>query len=137
MRQLRLFALFAVIGIMAALSVHVATAGNAHFVGTPSFSTSGNTATLTGKVAGLGNISQIHVEVVAEAACVNRGRNKPQAENKQTVEGETDAPVQNGKANFSVELAATFQPDCSPPMTVEWTLISITVFDDEGNQLIP
>ncbi len=120
-----------------ALTVSIVAAGNAHFVGSPQFSSSGSTATLTGKVAGLGNISQIHVEVEAEAACVNRGNKKPSAENKQTVEGETNAPVQNGKANFTVTLSANFQPSCSPPMTVEWTLISITVFDDNGNQLIP
>ena len=30
-------------------------------------------------------------------------------------------PVQNGKAEFGVSLTATFTPDCSPPMTVEFT----------------
>jgi hypothetical protein len=122
----------------AALMVPAAFAGSAHFVGSPQISSSGSTATVTGKVAGLGNISQIHVDVQAEAACVNGGKKKPQAANKQTVGAGVDAPVQNGKADFSVNLtAAPFQPDCSPPMTVQWTLTSITVFDDQGNQLIP
>lgn len=121
----------------AVIAVPAALAGSAHFVGTPTISTSGSTATASGKIAGLGNITQIHVVVRAEAACVNGGNNKPKAANKQTVENSSDEPVQNGKANFSVTLSATFQPPCDPPMTVQWSLISITVFDVNGTQLIP
>ena len=73
------------IGIMAAvltmlvLTVSMVAAGNAHFVGTPSISTSGNTATATGKIAGLGNIDDIFVVVTADAQCVNR-RQLPRSE---------------------------------------------------------
>ena len=118
------------------LTISVVAAGNAHFIGAPKISTSGDTATVTGKIAGLGNISQIDVVVTAEAECINRGNKNPNASNKQSVQGSSQEPVQNGKANFSVELSASFQPDCSPPMTVAWTLISIAVFDTSGNLLL-
>jgi hypothetical protein len=118
-----------------ALTVSIVAAGNAHFVGTPSLSTSGNTLSASGKVAGLGNIDQITVTVSGDAACINPGSKKPQAANKQTVEDEGDFPVQNGKANFSVTATATFQPDCTPPMSVEWSNLSIVVTDPAGNVL--
>ena len=127
------------IGIIAAvltvlaLTVTMVAAGNAHFVGTPGITTSGGTATATGKIAGLGNIDQIYVEVTAEAQCVNRGHQDPSAGNKQTVSGSTTAPVQNGKANFSVTLSASFSPPCSPPMTISWSLISIVVHEGDAS----
>ena len=113
-----------------ALSSTAALAGNAHFVGTPKTGTSGSTLTASGKVAGLGDESQIHVEVSAEAACVNRGQNHPSAANKESFNASGDFPVQNGKANFSLSLTATFQPKCSPPMTVVWGSGTITVSGD-------
>jgi hypothetical protein len=119
-----------------ALTVSIVAAGNAHFVGTPQISTSGETATVTGKIAGLGNITQIDVVVTAQAECINRGNKNPNAENKQTVGGASREPVQNGKANFEVQVSANFQPDCSPPMRLEWTLISIEVYDTFGNLLL-
>jgi hypothetical protein len=130
------------IGIVAAVltmlvfTVSIVAAGNAHFVGSPTITISGNTATVTGKVAGLGNISDIHVVVTADAQCVNPGSHKPSAENKQSFEGEGDFPVQNGKANFSVTLTANLQPSCTGPMTIEWSNLQISVYDAEGNLLI-
>jgi hypothetical protein len=103
-----------------------AYAGSPHFVGTPTATIDGNTLTVTGKEAGLGNETQIHVEVSADAACVNPGGNKPKAANKQTFSTAGTFPVQNGKAEFSLTVVATFQPDCSPPMTVEWSNITVT-----------
>lgn len=119
-----------------ALTVTMVAAGNAHFVGTPSISSSGSTATASGKIAGLGNIDQINVVVTAEAQCVNRGHKEPSAANKQTVSGSSTEPVQNGKANFNVSLSATFSPPCSPPMTLSWSLIEINVYDLDGNLLL-
>jgi hypothetical protein len=110
--------------------------GNAHFVGTPQISISGNTVTVSGKIAGLGNITQVHVEVTGEAQCVNRGDNEPSADNKDDVAAGADVPVQNGKANFSVTGTATFQPDCSRKMRVEFSNLQITVTDDNGNVLL-
>lgn len=125
----------AVLSILA-LTAAVTLAGNAHFVGTPQISTSGNTLTVSGKVAGLGNIAQINVQVTADALCVNRGNNNPSAENKTGVAAGGQFPVQNGKADFSVTGTATFQPNCSPPMRVEFQNIRISIFDAAGNLLL-
>lgn len=38
--------------------------------------------------------------------------------NKTSVSAAADEPVQNGKADYTISVTATFQPDCSPPMTV-------------------
>ena len=112
-----------------ALGAQAALAGSPHFVGDPTARASGNSLTVAGKVAGLGNETQIHVEATAEAACLNRGQNFPQAANKQSVGAAGDFPVQNGKANFSLTLTATFQPKCSPPMRVVFGPVTITVSD--------
>lgn len=98
-----------------------------NFVGSPTISISGNTVTAAGKVAGLGAVEQIHVTLTGDAACINPGSNKPQAANKESFSASGDFPVQNGKALFSLDLTATFQPDCTPPMTVVWSNIVITV----------
>jgi hypothetical protein len=121
---------------MLALTLSIATAtSNAHFVGTPQLSSSGNTATASGKVAGLGQVEVITVTVSGDAACVNPGSKKPQAANKQTFSGSAEVPVQNGKANFSVDLIATFQPTCSGPMSIEWSNLSVTVTAIDGTFL--
>ena len=119
--------LFVAAAILTALMTTAALAGSPHFVGTPTATRSGDSLTVSGKVAGLGNETQIHVEVSATAACLNRGENFPQAANKMTVTADGDFPVQNGKANFSLTLTATFQPKCSPPMRVVFGDVTITV----------
>jgi hypothetical protein len=129
------------VGILAAvvttlvLTASLVFAGNAHFVGTPTITTSGNTVTVSGKVAGLGNIPDIHVTFTADASCVNPGAHHPKAANKQSVGGGGDFPVQNGKADFSVSGTAVFSPDCTPPMTLVWSNIQITVTADDGTFL--
>ena len=110
-----------------ALTVGVAHAGSPHFVGTPTASISGDTATVAGKVAGLGNETQIHAQATAEVACLNPGENFPQARNKQTVTAGGDFPVQNGKADFELTMTAVFQPKCTPPMTLVWGPIIVTI----------
>jgi hypothetical protein len=52
-------------------------------------------------------------------------REHPRAVNKASVSAEEQVPVQKGKALFSIEATATFTPDCSPPMTVDFTDISV------------
>ena len=103
-----------------------AFAGSPHFVGTPVATISGDTLTVTGKEAGLGNEEQIHVEVTADAACINPGGNHPNAGNKESFGAAGDFPVQNGRANFELTVVATFQPSCSPPMSVQWSNIVVT-----------
>jgi hypothetical protein len=125
----------AVLTILALTVSMVAATSNAHFVGTPQFSISGNTVTASGKVAGLGQVDVITVTVSGEAACINPGSKHPKAANKESFSAEADVPVQNGKANFSIPLTATFQPDCTPPMTVAWSNLSIVVTAADGTYL--
>jgi hypothetical protein len=112
------------------LTAQAAFAGSPHFVGTPTKTISGSTATVSGKVAGLGSETQIHVEATAEVACLNPGQQFPNASNKQSVGVGGDFPVQNGKANFTLTLTAVFQPKCEPPMTLVFGPITITVSGD-------
>ena len=116
--------------VAAAVAVPVALAGSAHFVGTPKITRSGDAITVSGKVAGLGNETQINVAVTADVACVNPGNNEPKAENKGATIAEGTFPVQNGKANFSVTGTGTTSPDCSPPMTLRYSNVVVTVSGD-------
>jgi hypothetical protein len=125
------------VAALAAVTVlSVAIAGSAHFVGTPTITTTSNSVTVAGKIAGLGNVPQINVAITGDAQCVNPGSNKPKAGNKQSVAANDDFPVQNGKADFNVTATVSFQPDCTPPMTVEFSNLAITVTDPDGNVLL-
>jgi hypothetical protein len=126
----RILKLFIATSLALGLTATAALAGSPHFVGTPTRTESGNTLTVSGKVAGLGNEDSIHVTATAVAACLNPGQKFPQATNKQSVGAGGDFPVQNGKANFRLTLTATFQPKCDPPMTLVWGPVTITVSDD-------
>jgi hypothetical protein len=122
----RALAVLAVPFAILALAVP-AMAGSAHFVdGTVLASRTGDTLTVSGKEAGLGDEAQVHIVVTATAACVNPGGNKPQAANKETVTASADEPVQNGRADFSLSLTAVFQPSCSPPMSVEYSGVIVS-----------
>lgn len=114
----------------------ILVAGRAHFVGVPSLQEIDDTIFASGKVAGLGNVPQIHVSLTGDAECVNPGNNKPSADNKDSFNAEGDFPVQNGKANFQLSLDAVFQPSCNPPMSVEWSNLSITVTAADGTNLV-
>lgn len=105
-------------------------AGNPHFISVTA-TRSGDTLTVSGKEAGLGNETQVHIEVTATAECINPGSKHPKAANKESVSAEGDFPVQNGKATFELTLTASFQPDCSPPMTVRFS--NVIVSDTEHN----
>ncbi len=110
-----------------ALGAQSAFAGSPHFVDdTVTKTQSGNTLTVSGKEAGLGDEAQVHIVVTATALCINGGGHHPKAVNKESVSAAGDFPVQNGKANFSLTLTAVFQPPCSPPMTVAFTDVTVT-----------
>ena len=121
----RFFVLTALVLATVAVAVPVAWAGSPHFVSVTATRTD-NSLTVQGKEAGLGNETQVHIEVTATAECVNGGGKHPKAVNKESVSAAGDFPVQNGKANFSLTLTATFQPDCSPPMTVRFSNVTVT-----------
>jgi hypothetical protein len=110
----------------AAVAVPVAWAGSPHFVSnTVTATRTDNSVTVSGKEAGLGDEAQVNIQVTATAECINPGSHHPKAANKQSVSAAGKFPVQNGKAEFSLTLTATFQPDCSPPMTVRFTNVTV------------
>jgi hypothetical protein len=111
--------------IATALVVPVVLAGSPHFVGSITVTRTDNSLTVSGKEAGLGNEAQINIVVTATASCINPGDNHPKAANKQSLSKEGVFPVQNGKANFELTVTASFQPDCSPPMTVIFTDVTV------------
>ena len=116
-----------VLSAFLAFGAQAAFAGSPHFVSnTVSVSREGNSLTVSGKEAGLGDESQVHIVVTATAACINPGQNHPKAANKESVSAEGNFPVQNGKADFSLTVTATFQPDCTPPMTVVFSNVTVT-----------
>lgn len=101
-------------------------AGSPHFVGDPVFTVGGSVVTVAAKEAGLGDEAQIHVVLSGDAQCRNPGGNDPAAANKQTFSVAADEPAQNGHSDYSLTLVATFQPSCSPPMSVVWSNVRLT-----------
>jgi hypothetical protein len=99
-------------------------AGSPHFVNV-TVTQDGSTLTVSGKEAGLGNETQVHITLTATANCINPGSHHPKAANKTSVAAEGDFPVQNGQALFAFAVEPVFQPDCSPPMTVSFTEIEV------------
>src|SRR5687768_837022 len=88
----------------------LASAGSPHFLGVTA-ERSGDSLVVSGKEAGLGNETQVHIVVTADALCINGGGKHPKAVNKASASADGTFPVQNGKANFSLTLTADFQPD--------------------------
>jgi hypothetical protein len=112
--------------LLLCLATTTVFAGSPHFIKSATVVTvSGNTLTVTGKEAGLGDEEQVHIVLTATAQCINPGDHHPKAANKATFSSEGDFPVQNGKADFSLSVVATFQPDCTPPMSVDWLDVTL------------
>ena len=127
MRKARVATIILAAAALAVMALPVAHAGNPHFVDDKVTATQdGATLTVVFKEAGLGDEPQVHVVLTADAACVNPGGNKPQAANKESFSAADDFPVQNGRAEGELSVTATFQPSCSPPMTVEFSNIVLT-----------
>jgi hypothetical protein len=136
MRRLLVF-IAAIIAVIA-VDAPSALAGEPHFINNAfTVSVSDNTLTVSGKEAGLGDEAQIHVVLSATALCINPGGHHPKAVNKESVSAEGDFPVQNGKAEFTLSVTATFQPECSPPMTVAFTDITVTDTTNGISKSIP
>jgi hypothetical protein len=108
-----------------AIGAPVALAGSPHFVGAVTATRTDNTLTVSGKEAGLGDEEQVNIVLTATAECINGGGKHPKAVNKESVSAEKDEPVQNGKANFSLSVTASFSPSCSPPMTVVFSNVKV------------
>jgi hypothetical protein len=115
----------------------VAVAGSPHYINNATnVSRSGDSLIANFKLAGLGDEDQVNVVLSADAACINPGTNKPKAANKQSVSAEGDFPVQNGQAQGTLTLTATFQPSCSPPMTVQYSNVVLTTTEPDGTTII-
>ncbi|MDF2265433.1 hypothetical protein P2Q00_08260 [Streptomyces coacervatus] len=127
MRRSALFLLPAATAMTAvSLLAGPAYAGSPHFINNATSATrSGDTLTVNGKEAGLGDEAQIHVVLSATGLCINGGGHHPHAVNKASFNAAGDFPVQNGKADFTLSVTAVFQPSCSPPMTVAFTDVSL------------
>ncbi len=104
----RILKVLALTGTIFALSVGSALAANAHFIGTPQATVSGNTLTVTASIAGLGNAEgadfTLSGPVTVNSRCYTKSGNKPQAANKQETiaVNQTDTfPVRNGRTNVS------------------------------------
>ena len=74
----------------------------------------------------LGDEAQSNETLTADASCINPGSNHPKAANKASVAAGATVPVQNGKANYTLTGTATFSPNCSPPMTVVFSNVTVT-----------
>src|SRR6266496_1159856 len=120
----RTLILFAGLVAFSMLAQH-ALAGSPHFVGSPTYSISGNTVTVNAKEAGLGGES-IDVTLSGTAECINSGGHHPKAVNKTGFSSIETVPVHNGQATYTIIATATFSPDCTPPMTVQFTSLVLT-----------
>jgi hypothetical protein len=129
----------AAIAILILSATAAMATSNAHFVGTPTATRNADgSLTVAGKVAGLGQVNEIHVDVTADVACINPGTKHPKAANKEAVTAGGNFPAQNGKANFSVTTdAPDISPSCSPPMTLQYSNVTVTVtaVPDDGTFL--
>lgn len=132
------FCLLAALALsLVAIEATPSWAGSPHFVGSITVTRTGNSLVVSGKEAGLGNEAQVHIVVTATAQCINPGDKHPRAANKQSISAEGDFPVQNGKADFTLTVTATFQPDCTPPMTVVFTDVKVTDTTNNISQSFP
>jgi hypothetical protein len=126
----------AVLTLLALSATSALAVSNAHFVGSPTATRSDNTLTVAGKVAGLGNVDTIFVEVSGNVLCVNPGSKHPKAANKEAFDFSGDFPVQNGKALFSFTIdGSQIDPNCSPPMTLVFTDVVVHVTAADGTDL--
>jgi hypothetical protein len=129
--QRRILSLLVGIAFVGVLAATGAWAGNPHIVQSIEISRVGDSLCVSGKEAGLGDESQIVIVLTGTAECINGGGNHPKAVNKESISHEQNVPVQNGKAEYSFCVTATFTPSCNPPMTIEY--VDITVTDTTNN----
>ena len=124
-----------------ALSAGSALAANAHFIGTPQATVSGNTLTVTASVAGLGNAAgaefTLSGPVTVNSRCFTKSGNRPQAANKQETiaVNQTDTvPVRNGRTNvsFTVSPLSTLQCPKGQVVVIESVDFSGLTLSGEG-----
>ena len=124
-----------------ALGAGEVLAANAHFIGTPQATVSGNTLTVTASVAGLGDAEgadfTLSGPVTVNSRCYTKSGNKPQAENKQetiNVNQEATFPVRNGRTNivFQVTPLSTLRCPKGQKVVIESVDFSGLTLSGEG-----
>ncbi len=118
------------------LGASAAWARSPHFQNLSASCYDEDTLTVSGKDVGLGlpDNSQVTVVVTADAQCVNPGNNTPNANNKKdkpdvtAVEAQGIYFVSSGNLQFSINLDATMSPSCNPPMTIDFTNVTVTAY---------
>jgi len=117
----------------------LALAASPHFIGTPICSTSGSgtttkTLTCSGKIAGLGNVSTVNAQLIADAAtqCTNPGQNIPPG-HQHVLGTPATLSVSNGQTVFNLGVSAS--ANCPPPHTgsVTFTNVGVVV----GGTILP
>lgn len=112
---MRRFLLSAALALaMVAVAAPPAVAGSPHFVSLTATRTD-DSIIVSGKEAGLGNETQVHIEVTATAECINHGAKHPKADNKESVSAEGDFPVQNGEGGVLADSDGQFRTGMQSP----------------------
>jgi hypothetical protein len=119
-----------------------ALAASPHFIGTPTCtpSSSGSTKTLTcsGKVAGLGKVSTVQGQLVADVTTqctTSSGANQPPGQARTVLGQPTTLTVSNGQTTFTnLRLSAT--ANCPDHMTGSVTFTNVRVLVDGTSLLI-
>jgi hypothetical protein len=108
----------------AATSVLGASQG-AHYNSGPTVSVTGNTLSVDGKAAGLGNIGAVDISltgtVTVNSRCYTKSNNKPQAANKQeniNVDQSGTFAARNGSVTFHFEVTPLSTLSCPPGQRV-------------------
>jgi hypothetical protein len=92
-------------------------AGSPHFTScTPTFDA--GQICVSGVENGLGNETQVDLDLSVVTHCENMGGKAPSAQNKETFATDGLFPVQNGRAPYALCVTPTFQPTCDSNMRV-------------------
>jgi hypothetical protein len=122
--------------VVAAIAVPTAIAASAHWVTGPTLTISGNSLTITGKAAGLGNTVgfadfSLTGSVNVSSRCYTKSGNKPQAANKQeTISVDQDQPfaVRNGTVTPSFTVTPLSTLTCPKGQVVVIESITYDLF---------
>jgi hypothetical protein len=121
----RSFVVVSVVFATLLMGATAAWAASPHIVGNPSVTVSGNSATFSASVAGLGNVPSatfsLEGTVTVSSRCYTKSGNKPQAANKQEtidVDQTETFPVRNGRTNATFTVTPLSTLDCPPGQIV-------------------
>lgn len=126
---------------VAAITVPAAIAASAHWVTGPTATVSGNSLTVTGKAAGLGNTAGFADFTLSGTAnvssrCYTKSGNKPQAANKQesiSVDQTGSFPVRNGSVTPTFTVTPLSTLTCPKGQTVVIESITYDLFLSSDN----